>query len=234
MSSNRLLYLACPYSHKDEDVWQERRITATRVAGDLMIAGHIVFSPLTHTCGVADIHGETATDWLRQDLEILQRCDALVILPLEGHQLSVGVQREIAAAKGAGLPIVTMFLDGDGRWSLPCDFSALVSRKKGQGGDPKYLAILDEMRALHIRKSTDYGSDTDAMANLRVSAQCGVEPAHGAWVRTLDKVTRINQYWRRRSLANETVEDSYMDLAAYVLLGLCLLREAQSPGKDEK
>lgn len=92
-------------------------------------------------------------------------------------------------------------------------------------GDKAYLDLLDELRALHLRKAADYGSDTDALANIRASEQCGIEAAHAAWVRTLDKVQRINQYWKKRTLANESVEDSYIDLAAYALIGLKLLRE---------
>jgi hypothetical protein len=38
---------------------------------------------------------------------------------------------------------------------------------ESSGGNPQYLALLDEMKALHIRKAADYGRGTDPLANVR-------------------------------------------------------------------
>ncbi len=72
-------------------------------------------------------------------------------------------------------------------------------------GDEKYLAILDELRELHLKKSADYGSDEDALANLRFCV--------------------------KGTLACEGVEDTLLDMAAYACLVLRLYREGvtQSP-----
>jgi hypothetical protein len=51
------------------------------------------------------------------------------------------------------------------------------------GGDTKFLAILDEMRDLHVRKSQDYGTDADPLANIRASEEIGVPAWKGAWLR---------------------------------------------------
>lgn len=91
-------------------------------------------------------------------------------------------------------------------------------------GDPAFLAILDEIRAMHLKKSADYGTAADTFANFIASEQCGIDPAHGVWVRTLDKVQRINKYWRDKRLANESLEDSLLDLASYAMIQLALLR----------
>lgn len=98
------------------------------------------------------------------------------------------------------------------------------------GGDQRYLKLLEDMAALHRRKAADYGTDADPFANIRASAEIGVEPWRGAWLRAKDKVKRIDQYCRSGTLANEGVEDSFMDLAAYALIALVLFREAQSAG----
>lgn len=88
--------------------------------------------------------------------------------------------------------------------------------------------LFAEMRDLHIRKATDYGSDADPMHNLRATQEIGIEPWRGAYLRAKDKVKRIDQFCLKGTLANESVEDSFMDLAAYSLLALTLRREELS------
>lgn len=94
-------------------------------------------------------------------------------------------------------------------------------------GDARYLALLDEMRALHIRKSADYGRGDDPLANIRASEELGVPAWKGAMVRALDKVHRIKSYCQNGSLANEGVEDALLDLSSHALLALVLFREGK-------
>ncbi|HET6576478.1 MAG TPA: hypothetical protein VFG68_22955 [Fimbriiglobus sp.] len=98
----------------------------------------------------------------------------------------------------------------------------------GSSGHPEYLQLLDDMKALHVKKAADYGRDDDPLANLRASAQVGIEPWRATWLRAKDKVTRIDTFCVKGTLANEGVEDSLKDLAAYCLLALVLFREAQA------
>lgn len=101
-----------------------------------------------------------------------------------------------------------------------------------QIGDAKYLALLDQLRELHLRKSADYGSDEDPLANLRGSTDVGIKPWLGAWLRAKDKVRRLDRYCVKGSLANEGVEDTLLDLAAYALLTLRLFRETEGQPKS--
>lgn len=94
-----------------------------------------------------------------------------------------------------------------------------------QKGDPRYLALLDEMRELHIKKSSDYGADEDPLANLRGSERFGIPSWIGALVRGQDKMYRLQVAAKGSTLVNEGIEDSLMDLAAYALLSLILYRE---------
>jgi hypothetical protein len=93
------------------------------------------------------------------------------------------------------------------------------------GGDPRFKALVWEILQLHARKQEDYGSDTDPFANVRSSGEFGVPPWVGALVRLNDKVTRLKNFAARRTLANESAEDSMMDLAVYALIALILYRE---------
>lgn len=77
-------------------------------------------------------------------------------------------------------------------------------------------AILSEMRAVMIRKQRDYGS-----GNIAAFGELGV------LVRAHDKLARLRHLlWERRGQApeNEPVEDSWLDLANYGLIGLMCRR----------
>ncbi len=92
-------------------------------------------------------------------------------------------------------------------------------------GDPQYLAILDELRELHLVKAADYGDGEDPLANLRASSKLGIKPWIGCALRMSDKMTRIHSLIRNGVLKNESIEDNLKDMAAYSLLALRLIRE---------
>lgn len=103
-----MIYLACPYSDPDPDVREQRFTLANRVAAKLILEGHTVFSPLSHShpiaaTGLIDPH---APVWYQQDLEFLRFCSELRVLCLPGWQFSSGVFDEITLAKRLGVPIV--------------------------------------------------------------------------------------------------------------------------------
>lgn len=97
-------------------------------------------------------------------------------------------------------------------------------------GDPRYIQLLEDMKTIHLKKSADYGKGEDPLANLRASEAIGIPAFKGAWLRARDKIHRIDAYCVNGNLANEGVEDSLMDLAAYSLLVLILHREASKNG----
>lgn len=103
------IYLACPYSHPSPSMRAARVLTADRVAAKWMDAGHIVFSPLSHSHPISKHCKVDPTDhdfWLRQDLPWLACCDLLVVLMLPGWRASDGIEREILEANMLGIPYV--------------------------------------------------------------------------------------------------------------------------------
>ncbi len=72
----------------------------------MMRVGKLVFSPIAHTHPIAayDLPGDWAF-WRRYDRAMLQRCDELAVLQLDGWEESIGVQAEIAIAKDLNLPV---------------------------------------------------------------------------------------------------------------------------------
>ena len=100
-------------------------------------------------------------------------------------------------------------------------------------GDPRFHALLEEIGALHDKKQKDYGREDDPFANVRASADWGIPAWVGALVRGTDKIKRLQQAARSGTLANESVEDSMMDLAVYALISLILYREDKEPDQEE-
>lgn len=99
-------------------------------------------------------------------------------------------------------------------------------------GHPGLLKLLDDMKALHLKKSADYGSDGDPLANYRACREVGVEPWRGVVIRLLDKVQRLKTFALKGKLENEGVEDTFKDIAAHSLIALILFREIAYGGDD--
>lgn len=102
------IYLACPYSHQDPDIRKCRVHQANRAAADLMCQGHVVFSPLSHSHGIAEYIGNHLEHdfWLGQCLPFVEWCDELWVMQLDGWEDSRGIKVEIEAASKAGKTVV--------------------------------------------------------------------------------------------------------------------------------
>ena len=109
----RLAYLATPYSHESSLVMEQRVIEADHVAAELLKCGVNVFSPITHSHRLlphfeANKQGKcfakTWEFWKEVDIDLLSRCDCLVVICVEGWMESTGVQAEIAHAVDVGMP----------------------------------------------------------------------------------------------------------------------------------
>lgn len=86
-------------------------------------------------------------------------------------------------------------------------------------GDAFYDALADIV-AMHVRKSADYGTQSDAHANIKASEAWGVPSWVGSLIRGADKDARIQKWLRDRTLANESLDDSILDKAVYSVITL--------------
>lgn len=106
---SKFIYLAAPYTHSDPVIRNSRAELANWAAAELMQAGLEVFSPITHGHAIANhLPPSVAHDhdfWMRQCLPMVERADALVILPLSGWNTSSGIAREIAHAGQHGTKV---------------------------------------------------------------------------------------------------------------------------------
>ena len=101
-----LMYLACPYSHPDFDVRKRRFNEANRYAAKLFTNGYMVFSPISHTHPIAayGLPGDWKF-WEAFDRVMLERCEAMIVLCLDGWKESKGVQAEIEIMREMKKPI---------------------------------------------------------------------------------------------------------------------------------
>jgi len=94
-----------------------------------------------------------------------------------------------------------------------------------QKGDPRFHKILAELKATHERKSADYGTGDDFLANVRASAGWGISPWIGTMIRANDKIIRLQSLIENGKLENESARDSLIDLASYAIIACILLDE---------
>lgn len=107
MTKGELIYLACPYMHKDDQVIEDRVDAATKTAGLLIAEGYYIYSPITHSHPISkkvSLPGDWAF-WEGYDRVFLKACKGLYVLKVDGWEQSIGVQAEIKIAKELGIPV---------------------------------------------------------------------------------------------------------------------------------
>lgn len=105
------IYLASPYSHPDPAMREKRFRAACMATAELMLDGHVAYSPIAHSHPVATIGGIDPMhnfDWLGQDLPVLAKFDEVHVLCIPGAAESKGVKVEIQEAKRLGKHITHM------------------------------------------------------------------------------------------------------------------------------
>lgn len=105
-----LTYLACPYSHPDPKVREDRYRAANEAAVVLIRAFRWnVFSPITHSHPMHELglDGDWKF-WESIDLEYLGASRRIVVLTIPGWLQSTGVGAEHRAAKKLGLEVLFM------------------------------------------------------------------------------------------------------------------------------
>lgn len=94
--------------------------------------------------------------------------------------------------------------------------------------------IVREMIALHLRKAHDYGDSSidEFYDNLDAAKELGIPAWKGIVLRMNDKMARLKKFCRAGELKNESVEDSFIDIAVYAIKGLIKYRR-DNPSKPQ-
>ena len=118
---SRRVYLAAPYSSDSASVRGWRAGAAGKVAMELILRGHLVYSPISHGHALALQAGCSAPAdfafWRAHCLSFVRLwAELLAVLQLRGWEESAGVKAEIAEARRLGLPVVMLEFDTYGNW----------------------------------------------------------------------------------------------------------------------
>jgi hypothetical protein len=202
-----LIYIAGPYRG---DV-TTNIANARRVAVELWEKGYNVICPHLNTSSMELDCKMPDARYLEGDLDILSRCDAMVVLP--NSECSVGTQGEIAYCQNNNIPF-TYYPD------LPV---ILTVEHRNPAQCDGFRNIVMGMYRVHLVKNTDYSP-----ANILGTGEIGLV------TRLWDKVARLlNLTGFRIDIARshfeapanpkcESINDTLMDLAVYGVIGLLL------------
>lgn len=97
----RLVYIAGPYRAATHWGVEQNIIRAREVSAAVWALGIAAFCPHTNTAHMSGAADEDV--FLAGTLEVLRRCDAIVLVP--GWSVSTGTKAEVAEAHRLGLPV---------------------------------------------------------------------------------------------------------------------------------
>ncbi len=133
--SGRVIYLAQPYSHPDPRVRAYRAAVGRAMASVLMQRGYVVYAPIAHgESMVPYLPPECVRSnefWMAQCLPLLERSDAMWVIPLPGYKESVGLAVEMAHAEKRGIR-VTIYTGSVELMNAYTDALMLVRRVHGE------------------------------------------------------------------------------------------------------
>lgn len=103
----RKIFLACPYSHADAEVVEQRFRACNEVAATIVRAGHVVFSQvsMSHPINLclADLdRAAIGRLWAPVDAFYMDHLEELIVLDLPGWRDSAGIRREMEFFEAGG------------------------------------------------------------------------------------------------------------------------------------
>lgn len=111
-----LIYLACPYTHHDKKIMQERFESSCEAAAALLDKGKVVFAPISHghlLYGYMQNPTNCPRFWLNQCFYTLTASSAVYVLGIDGWDKSRGVRWELETALAFNIPVYLVDLDGN-------------------------------------------------------------------------------------------------------------------------
>lgn len=105
--TDKVYYLASPYSHPNGLVKQLRYLLIAAVAAELFHKGYTLLEPIATAHPMAQLFAMPTgyEAWQTRDRNMISRADGLIVATLPGWQESVGVADEIQYAESLGKPV---------------------------------------------------------------------------------------------------------------------------------
>tara|TARA_R110000868_G_scaffold4290_3_gene27258 strand:- start:2698 stop:3042 length:345 start_codon:yes stop_codon:yes gene_type:complete len=104
---SKIIYIANPYSDKDDEVVEKRYEDTAKYTAKLVAEGHVAFSPIVYGHTLLN-YATMPSDWeFWQNFcnSFLLKSDELHVYMLDGWDDSIGVKAEIELAKKHDMPV---------------------------------------------------------------------------------------------------------------------------------
>ena len=93
--------------------------------------------------------------------------------------------------------------------------------------DTRFDALLAQMKQVHDKKGQDYEAHNIPYENIKASEQWSVEPWTYAMLRVSEKIRRLHSVANGKTLQNEDIYDTFIDIANLALIAHILYEEAK-------
>lgn len=102
-----MIYVASPYSSQIRGVQESRYHHVRRFTDKMIQQGFVAFSPIVYCHPIAQRigHGTDAQTWMRFNMSILRRAEAMYVLQLIGWEQSEGLKIELNVCKMLDIPV---------------------------------------------------------------------------------------------------------------------------------
>lgn len=102
--------------------------------------------------------------------------------------------------------------------------------------DTTFSALLEEIAALHDRKSNDYANSEDPYINFKLSAeQVGITPGQSVEVLIATKQARLKELLGKgKDPKNESVRDTLIDRIVYSIIAVVLFDSGHYVASSEQ
>ncbi len=204
-----LVYVSGPYYGNTPEQIDKNIAAARAVAIKLWEMGHAVICPHTNTIHFEQDCEATYEQYIEGDLNMISRCDAMVMLKY--WETSKGAKIEYEYAVALGVPIYT-----------PDNLPELhVTELRVPVQVKAFREVVGQMYRIHLKKNAAYSP-----LNIKGVGEIGVS------VRVWDKVCRIlnllgfridgefKGFEPPRDVLEEPIVDSWLDLSVYAIIGL--------------
>jgi hypothetical protein len=104
---SKVIYVASPYNHPDDDIRYLNFLKVSKYSAKMISEGHVVISPIAYGHPLLS-YVEMPYDfefWSNFCLSLLNKCDEIHVLTLDGWDKSRGVLEEIQFAKDNLIPV---------------------------------------------------------------------------------------------------------------------------------
>lgn len=138
----KLIYLAGPFRGLDSWAVACNVHEAASLALQVWKLGAVCICPHLNT---AQFQGAAPDEvWLKGDIEILRRCDAVILT--DDWKRSSGARAEVAEAYGRGIPVFATLADLE-EWlgvQVEVDASRKIEAERAQYFNPRLTAMMEE------------------------------------------------------------------------------------------